>query len=206
MDRRRWHQARRRLAAPEPASLPAPRVSGSCPLSRSRFIPSHAMPPPTRTSSVALGVTGDVVEVEMDLADGPVGMILVGLPDTALREARDRICAAIGIREGNRGTTLAPARPAHTSSTGSSDKPFPGPSPAYVPRQRSRRPRPHASRQRRKSSEPLDNADNKDLMPERGRYSLGTSLAAALRPSPASVAWPVQSAWSGRGFRPCSFG
>jgi hypothetical protein len=46
------------------------------------------MPPPTRTSSVALGVTGDVVEVEVDLADGPVGMILVGLPDTALRRHR----------------------------------------------------------------------------------------------------------------------
>ncbi len=37
-----------------------------------------------------------------------------------------------------------------------------GPEPAYVPRQRSRRPRRHPSRQRRKSSEPLDNADNKE--------------------------------------------
>ena len=49
-----------------------------------------------RTSSVALvGVTGHVVEVEVDIANGLVGMILVGLPDTALREARDRIRAAI---------------------------------------------------------------------------------------------------------------
>jgi magnesium chelatase family protein len=49
-----------------------------------------------RTSSVALvGVTGQVVEVEVDIANGLVGMILVGLPDTALREARDRIHAAI---------------------------------------------------------------------------------------------------------------
>ena len=48
------------------------------------------------TSSVALiGVTGHVVEVEVDIANGLVGMILVGLPDTALREARDRIRAAI---------------------------------------------------------------------------------------------------------------
>ena len=49
-----------------------------------------------RTHSVALiGVTGHVVEVEADIANGLVGMILVGLPDTALREARDRIRAAI---------------------------------------------------------------------------------------------------------------
>jgi magnesium chelatase family protein len=49
-----------------------------------------------RAFSVALvGVTGHVVEVEVDIANGLVGMILVGLPDTALREARDRIRAAI---------------------------------------------------------------------------------------------------------------
>jgi len=52
--------------------------------------------PLARTYSVALiGVNGQVVEVEVDIANGLVGMILVGLPDTALREARDRIRAAI---------------------------------------------------------------------------------------------------------------
>ncbi len=52
--------------------------------------------PLARTHSVALiGITGHVVEVEVDIANGLVGMILVGLPDTALREARDRIRAAI---------------------------------------------------------------------------------------------------------------
>jgi magnesium chelatase family protein len=52
--------------------------------------------PLARTYSVALiGVTGHVIEVEVDIANGLVGMILVGLPDTALREARDRIRAAI---------------------------------------------------------------------------------------------------------------
>jgi magnesium chelatase family protein len=52
--------------------------------------------PLARTHSVALvGVTGHVVEIEADIANGLVGMILVGLPDTALREARDRIRAAI---------------------------------------------------------------------------------------------------------------
>ena len=52
--------------------------------------------PLARTYSVALiGVNGQVVEVEADIANGLPGMILVGLPDTALREARDRIRAAI---------------------------------------------------------------------------------------------------------------
>ena len=52
--------------------------------------------PLAHTHSVALvGVTGHVIEVEADIANGLVGMILVGLPDTALREARDRIRAAI---------------------------------------------------------------------------------------------------------------
>ena len=49
-----------------------------------------------RTHSVALvGVQGHVVQVEADIANGLVGMVLVGLPDTALREARDRIRSAI---------------------------------------------------------------------------------------------------------------
>src|SRR6201996_5041408 len=49
-----------------------------------------------RTHSVALvGVEGHVVECEADIANGLVGMTLVGLPDTALREARDRIRSAI---------------------------------------------------------------------------------------------------------------
>src|ERR1700760_3695928 len=49
-----------------------------------------------RTHSVALvGVQGHLIEVEADIANGLVGMTLVGLPDTALREARDRIRSAI---------------------------------------------------------------------------------------------------------------
>jgi magnesium chelatase family protein len=52
--------------------------------------------PLARTYSVALvGVTGHVIEIEADITNGLVGMILIGLPDTALREARDRIRAAI---------------------------------------------------------------------------------------------------------------
>jgi magnesium chelatase family protein len=49
-----------------------------------------------RTYSIALvGVEGHIVEVEADIANGLVGLLLVGLPDTALREARDRIRSAI---------------------------------------------------------------------------------------------------------------
>jgi magnesium chelatase family protein len=49
-----------------------------------------------RSHSIALvGVEGHGVEVEADIANGLVGLLLVGLPDTALREARDRIRSAI---------------------------------------------------------------------------------------------------------------
>src|ERR1700749_2389715 len=49
-----------------------------------------------RTHSIALvGVEGHAVEIEADIQNGLVGLFLVGLPDTALREARDRIRAAI---------------------------------------------------------------------------------------------------------------
>ena len=49
-----------------------------------------------RTHSVTLvGVQGHAVEIEADIENGLVALLLVGLPDTALREARDRIRAAI---------------------------------------------------------------------------------------------------------------
>ena len=52
--------------------------------------------PVARTHSIALvGVEGHPVEIETDIENGLPGLLLVGLPDTALREARDRIRAAI---------------------------------------------------------------------------------------------------------------
>ncbi|OOC52602.1 MULTISPECIES: YifB family Mg chelatase-like AAA ATPase [Nocardiopsis] len=42
-----------------------------------------------------LGVQGHIVEVEVHLGGGDFGVTLVGLPDAALREARDRIRAAV---------------------------------------------------------------------------------------------------------------
>ena len=52
--------------------------------------------PIARAHSFALvGVHGHDVEIEADIQNGLPGLLLVGLPDTALREARDRIRAAI---------------------------------------------------------------------------------------------------------------
>jgi magnesium chelatase family protein len=49
-----------------------------------------------RTHAMALvGVQGHPVEIEADIENGLVALMLVGLPDTALREARDRIRSAI---------------------------------------------------------------------------------------------------------------
>jgi len=49
-----------------------------------------------RAYAMALaGVRAHVVEIEADIENGLVGLQLVGLPDTALREARDRIRSAI---------------------------------------------------------------------------------------------------------------
>jgi magnesium chelatase family protein len=42
-----------------------------------------------------VGVTGHLVEVEADLARGLPAVVLTGLPDVALHEARDRVRAAV---------------------------------------------------------------------------------------------------------------
>ncbi|MDG3013975.1 YifB family Mg chelatase-like AAA ATPase [Speluncibacter jeojiensis] len=49
-----------------------------------------------RAYSVALtGIDGQIVEVEADIGQGLPGVHLVGLPDTALQESRDRVRAAV---------------------------------------------------------------------------------------------------------------
>lgn len=49
-----------------------------------------------RAFSVAVrGVEGELVEIEADLGRGLPGVHLVGLPDTALQESRDRVRAAV---------------------------------------------------------------------------------------------------------------
>ena len=49
-----------------------------------------------RAYSVAVrGLDGEIVEIETDISSGLPGVFLVGLPDAALRESRDRVRAAI---------------------------------------------------------------------------------------------------------------
>ena len=49
-----------------------------------------------QTKSIALlGLTGSVVEIEVDISDGIPIYSLLGLPDAALQESRDRVRAAI---------------------------------------------------------------------------------------------------------------
>ena len=49
-----------------------------------------------RAMAVALvGLTGHLVEVESDIAVGLPAFSLVGLPDTALAESRDRVRSAM---------------------------------------------------------------------------------------------------------------
>lgn len=78
--------------------------------------------PLARTWSVGLvGLSGGVVEVEVDLSAGLPGMAIVGLADTAVRESRDRVRAAVlnsGLDWPNRKITigLSPATlPKHGS-------------------------------------------------------------------------------------------
>ena len=48
------------------------------------------------TKSVALlGISGSIVEIEVDISDGLPGYILLGLPDAALNESKDRVRAAL---------------------------------------------------------------------------------------------------------------
>ena len=77
-----------------------------------------------RTHSIALvGVEGHPVEIEADIENGLVGLLLVGLPDTALREARDRIRSAIVNSRRNGRTAGSPwgcHRPACPSAAAAS--------------------------------------------------------------------------------------
>lgn len=63
------------------------------------------------TNAIALsGLNGEVVTVEVDIADGLPGYSLLGLPDAALNESRDRVRAAIvntGLHWPNKKVTIA---------------------------------------------------------------------------------------------------
>lgn len=46
-------------------------------------------------SCAVIGLDGVLVEVEIDSGQGQPGMTIVGLPDTAVQESRERVRAAI---------------------------------------------------------------------------------------------------------------
>ncbi len=74
----------------------------------------------TVCSAAISGVMGYIVEVEVDLAYGLPGMTLVGLPDTAVQEARERVRSAVRNSEFQfpaQKITVNMA-PAHTRKTG----------------------------------------------------------------------------------------
>lgn len=75
------------------------------------------------TKAIALsGLNGEVVTVEVDIADGLPGYTLLGLPDAALSESRDRVRAAIvntGLHWPNKKVTIA-LLPAWLPKSGSS--------------------------------------------------------------------------------------
>ena len=46
-------------------------------------------------SCAVIGLEGVVVEVEVDFTGGQPGMTIVGLPDTAVQESRERVQTAV---------------------------------------------------------------------------------------------------------------
>ena len=60
-----------------------------------------------RTRSIALmGLTGTIVDIEVDIASGLPALVLIGLPDASLGEAKDRVRSAIT----NSGCLMPPTR------------------------------------------------------------------------------------------------
>ena len=47
------------------------------------------------TSCAVVGLDGALVDVEVDVSGGQIGFTIVGLPDTAVQESRERVRAAI---------------------------------------------------------------------------------------------------------------
>lgn len=46
-----------------------------------------------------LGIDGHIVEIETDISNGLPGFDIVGLGDTAIREARERVRAAVKTQD-----------------------------------------------------------------------------------------------------------
>src|SRR3970040_2727665 len=46
-------------------------------------------------SAAVIGLQGELIEVEVDVGSGAVFFIIVGLPDTAVQEAKERVRSAV---------------------------------------------------------------------------------------------------------------
>ncbi len=53
------------------------------------------MPVAVAHGAVCVGMTGQVIEVQVHLSNGLPGMTIVGLPDTSINESRDRVRSAV---------------------------------------------------------------------------------------------------------------
>ena len=60
-------------------------------------------------SCAVVGLDGKLVEVEVDVGQGQPGMVLVGLPDAAVRESQERVRSAIRNSGGRFTTQWCPA-------------------------------------------------------------------------------------------------
>src|SRR4051812_38872346 len=83
----------RRYGAPRPSSadLPPSLRRSSCARSAPREVPMLA----SVASATLLGVDGHVVTVEVHVSSGLPAFTIVGLPDTIVRESRERVRAAL---------------------------------------------------------------------------------------------------------------
>ena len=54
----------------------------------------------TVQSCAVAGLDGELVEVEVDISRGMPYFAIVGLPDAAVQEAKDRVRSAIGFSSG----------------------------------------------------------------------------------------------------------
>src|SRR6516164_611455 len=111
-------------------------------------------------------------------AVGPVPFVPSSPASTPTPAAPPR--PGLRVREGNRGTTPSPARPAHTPKTGSSAKPLPDLPPPYDPGHRPTGTRPPPA-QGNDPPEPLDAK----------RHSLGATTGTPWSHPSCAQNWPI---------------
>src|SRR4051812_37428608 len=106
-----------------PSSLVAPRAAGDLPLCASLFFCNPAPAMLAKIYSAAVyGVDAYEVEVEVNAGRGEVAVVVVGLPDAAVKESRDRVTTAVANSgyKWSRGRTTINLAPADIKKEGPS--------------------------------------------------------------------------------------